>query len=103
MKSHDEFLKQMKLEAAPQDVSMPILEDLLSQGYDTARCRVNPSAIDTICLAGDGDVLPLADFIEGGREHNAPAFSARHVGCQCAWIITGPALPDVVVTAFGIQ
>ena len=111
MKSHDDFLQQIKLIgaqqdkliAAPQDVSMPILQDLLSQGYDTTRWVTDPGSTDSPCLMKDGDVLPLADFIAVGQQHQASFYQSTHVGCRCGVMISGPDLADVFVTAFGIQ
>ncbi len=87
--------------AAPQDISRPIFEDLLSRGYVDTQWETNPGATDGPCLVKNGDRLPLAELI-AGLVHDAPIYEKTHVGCKCQVIVSGPDLPDIVVNAFGI-
>lgn len=89
------------LAGAPQDVSLPILEDLLGQGYDNTRWVTNAGATDGPCLVKDGDTQDLTSFVSG-LLHAAPIFEKTHVGCKCHVIVSGPNLPDVEVSAFGM-
>jgi len=100
VESHERF--KQKVLGAPKDVSLPILQDLLNQGYDNTRWRTNAGATDGACIAKNGDEMPLADFISG-LMHEAPIFEKTHVGCHCGVEVTGPDLPMVFVTAFGIE
>ncbi len=90
------------LRGAPQDVSLPILEDLLSQGYADTTWETNAGAKDGPCISKDGDKQPLVDFV-AGLVHAAPFFEKTHVGCHCRAKISGPGLPDVWVSGFGID
>lgn len=103
--SHKRFTEL--LTAAPQDVSLPILKRLASQGYKMTRWATSSGAKDAECIAKDGDVLPLADFISG-LSHAAPFYEERggkgtHIGCHCTVVVSGPGKKDVIVSAFGIQ
>ncbi len=92
------------VEAAPQDVSLPILKKLSRKGYDTGTWRTSASATDGPCIAKDGDVEQLKMYFTGLR-HNAPIFEKTHVGCKCFIEVTSvkkPKLPPVMVSAFGI-
>jgi hypothetical protein len=90
------------LRGAPQDVSLPILEDLLSQGYVDTAWETNAAAKDGPCISKDGDKQPLVDFVSG-LVHAAPFFEKTHVGCQCRAKISGPGLLDVWVSGFGVD
>jgi hypothetical protein len=98
MLSHSQFAKSIT--AAPQDVSLPVFQELLGQGYDSVLWRTNPGATDGPCLVRNGDTFPLADFISG-LQYAAPIYEKTHVGCKCQMVVSGPGLPEVIVTAFG--
>lgn len=104
MDSHDHFLS---LFAAPQDVSLPVLEELLREGYTEGRWVKSPSATDDKCIFMDTQSWSLEEFLEGpggyGLQHAAPFYERTHVGCHCTLVVTGPGLPEVVVNAFGRQ
>jgi hypothetical protein len=99
MLTHEEFLEP-HIKAAPQDVSGPIFERLLSEGYTEAKWRTNPGAMDAICISKDNETMSLADFISN-TQYNAPIYSKTHVGCNCSIIVSGVDKPDVIVTALG--
>ncbi len=104
MKDHKDFVAELILEAAPQDVSTPILQKLLRQGYDLTTWRTSASAMDAPCISKDGDQLALRDFL-GGLRHNAPMFEKTHVGCRCIVEVTSTknrAKKMIRVSAFGI-
>ena len=97
--SHAEFRE--RLLATPKDISLPIFQELMGQGYTDYRVNCSPSATDTVCLVGGGETGTIADLLNT-TQYEAPCFSHRHVGCQCLWACTGPDLPEVMVGAFGI-
>jgi len=96
---HAQFLAH--LHGAPQDVCLPILEDLLNRGYDMTHWETNAAATDGPCLVKDGDLEGLSEFLARAT-HSAPIFSSTHVGCKCRIKVTGPGLSDVWVSANGI-
>lgn len=98
MKPHDDFRQQVT--AAPQDVSLPVLEELLADGYDTVGWHTNPGATDGPCISRDGERFALADFISG-LQHAAPIFEKTHVGCKCLITVSGPGKEDVNVDYTG--
>jgi hypothetical protein len=98
VESHAAFSNRVM--GAPKDVSLPILQELLSQGYDNTAWRTNAGAVDAPCISRNGDQQPLADFISN-LQYEAPIFEKTHVGCGCGVEVTGPDLPMVYVTAFG--
>jgi hypothetical protein len=98
METHDQFAGRVL--GAPKDVSLPILEGLLAEGYDQTRWRTSAGATDSPCLVKNGDVQDLPSFVQG-LMYEAPIFEKTHVGCKCGVEVTGPELPDVFVTAFG--
>ncbi len=100
METHEEFLSHVL--GAPQDVSLPILNDLLKKGYTTVTWHSNPGTTHAECLAKDGDSWPLKVFVSG-LHHQAPVFEKTHVGCKCSIEVSGPGKPPVVLTAFGVE
>jgi len=87
--------------SAPQDVSRPVLEDLLSRGYTDTKWVVSPGAVDAPCISRGGDTMPLAEFaVPPG--YDACFYSRTHVGCKCTVTVSGPGFPDLSVSAFGI-
>lgn len=100
MKNHNDFIASLKTEAAPQDVSLPVLEQLLGEGYDTCTWNTSPSATDGPCISMGGEVIPLADFI-ANLMYAAPLFEKTHVGCHCSVSVSGPGLDPREVSAFG--
>jgi hypothetical protein len=97
--TNDQFVRSLM--GAPQDVSLPILEDLLSKGYDLATWNTSASATDGPCISKNGDQMALSEFI-AGLVHAAPFYEKTHVGCTCSATVTGPDLPEIIVNAFGI-
>lgn len=100
MESHDQFANRVL--GASKDVSLPVLQDLLGQGYDMTDWATDAGAQDAACIAKNLEKKPLADFI-GETQYEAPIYSKTHVGCKCGVRVTGPELPEVFVTAFGVQ
>ena len=98
METHEEFTNRVL--GAPQDISLPILEQLLQEGYDAVKWHVNPGATDVPCVSMENKDFPLADFI-ANLAHAAPIFEKTHVGCKCSVEVTGPGKSPVHVTAFG--
>jgi len=100
--THEEFLKKLRLMAAPQDVSLPILEDLISQGYATCIWNTSASATDADCIERNGNQYTLEELTTG-LMHDAPIYEQTHVGCHCSLSCEGDGLEQVVVSAFGIE
>lgn len=100
MESHEQFAGRVL--GAPKDVSLPILNDLLGQGYTDTRWRTSASATDAPCISKNGDTQDLGSFVSG-LLYEAPIFEKTHVGCKCGVQVTGPDLPEVFVTAFGLE
>ncbi len=99
--SHEKFIAELK--AAPQDISLPVFQDLMAQGYVDYVWNVSPSATDAACLVKSGDRGTLIDLTQTNLQHNACIFGQTHPGCHCTVTVSGPGLPEVVVGAFGIQ
>jgi hypothetical protein len=97
--SHEQFLAG--LNAAPQDVSLPLLQGYVEQGYVDYVWNCSPSAVDAKCLSLDGERGAIADLLLV-LMHDAPIFEHSHVGCHCSITISGPDLPDIVIGAFGV-
>ena len=83
----------------PTDTSLPTLEILLNEGYDTVEWEASPTTIDAECLSLDGQKWPLEEFINN-TSYGAPIFSKSHVGCKCTISVTGPGLPDKKIMAY---
>jgi len=88
-----------------QDMSMPVLQDLLDQGYDQCIWRLST-------LHDEQDGYDICDELAGNEfsiealiseaDYEAPIFSKSHVGCACfleCYSTTDPALPPVNVSA----
>lgn len=102
MDSHEKFKQQILAgPAAPQDVSLPVLEDLFSQGYTNTTWHTNAAATDAECLNKDGEQQALGDFLTG-LMHAAPFYEKTHVGCRCTATIEGEDMIPVEVSAFGV-
>jgi hypothetical protein len=98
MKAHDDFIQSIV--AAPKDVSLPILEELLADGYSTVFWDAT-LASDWECQRMHGPYAGgLEDFISG-LQHAAPIFEKSHVGCKCVLTIGGDGKPDVHVDYTG--
>lgn len=64
-----------------QDVSLPVFEDLLEQGYDTATFVAHPNAC-SYCKKRNGMTWKLSQFISN-LQYDAPIFEkAAHVNAQ---------------------
>lgn len=98
MDSHSDFIN--KINAAPQDVSRPIFQDLIAKGYSDGAWRTSPSAVDAKCISLDGERFQLQDLVSNLR-HDASIFEKSHVGCHCAVECDGPE-GKKVVTAYGL-
>ena len=105
MLPHDQFAH--RITAAPQDVSLPVFEELQREGYDKVTWNTSPSAQDGPCISKNTDSWSMEEFLMGpngsGLQHAAPIYERTHVGCTCTVTVSGPNLPDVIVSAFGKQ
>lgn len=83
-----------------QDMTRPILEDLLNEGYTLVTWDSGNSR-HSICVDLDKQVWELDQFLRG-LEHDAPLFERSHPGdISCSLIVSGPGLPDVRVDSYG--
>lgn len=89
-----------KIDAVRQDISLPILEELLSEGYTNTKWNTNIGATDGPCISKNGDEMPLAEFI-ATTQYGAAIFSRTHPQCNCSITVSGPNLPDVEVNGYG--
>lgn len=83
-----------------QDMSRPVLEELLNSGYELVKWD---SGVTTHgrCLELNNQVWTLADFV-AGLEHDAPLFEKSHPGdISCTVIVTGENVPPVRVDSYG--
>ena len=71
--SHEEFLKELKILGAPQDISLPVFEDLIDQGYDAGVWNTSVSAVDGPCNDRDGEQVELTNLI-ANLQHEAPFY-----------------------------
>ena len=83
-----------------QDMSRPILEELLNRGYSVVQWNAGQSAHGT-CLELNNQQWTLEDFLSG-LVHDAPIFERSHPGDNnCSVIISGEGLPSIRVDSFG--
>lgn len=83
-----------------QDVSLPIFERLIQDGYTTCTWDAGNSR-HSACRELDRQVWDIHDFISG-LNHSAPIFEKSHPGdTQCKVIVSGQGLPDVIVDPLG--
>ena len=84
-----------------QDVSLPVFEDLLNQGYNMITL-VAWSGACNYCKQRNGKTMSLSNWLSQ-LQHEAPVFEAFHVNSQSelkVWDKTGQ-LPDVYVNYEG--
>jgi len=96
--------RNLQLEAQPgnrrQDLSRPILEDLLNAGYQNVTWDAGSSA-HSVCRELHNQAWSLEDFLTG-LLHDAPLFERSHPGdTSCQLIVTGPDVQDMFVDSFG--
>lgn len=84
-----------------QDLSRPILEDLLNQGYTTVTWNAGDSAHGQ-CRELNNQKWDLVSFLSG-LQHDAPIFERSHPGDKsCSLTVSGAGLPDVYVDSYGV-
>lgn len=83
-----------------QDLSRPVLEDLLQKGYQLVTWDSGNST-HSVCIDLDKQVWELEQFLQG-LQHDAPLFERSHPGdASCTLIVSGEGLPPVRVDSFG--
>lgn len=83
-----------------QDESRPVLESLLTEGYDTVLWDAGNS-VHSGCRELHNQQWTLEDFLSG-LMHDAPIFEKSHPGDQnCLLVVTGPDLPPITVDSYG--
>lgn len=73
-----------KINAANQDMSLSVLQELLDNGFDSVEW-VSEDGCNT-CSNLNGTKYSLADFISN-LQYAAPIFEHSHVNCKCYLII----------------
>lgn len=94
-------VKTKNTEWPHQDISLPVFEDLLEQGYNTVTL-VAWSGACADCKRKNGKTIPLASWLNQ-LQYEAPVFEAFHVNSYSelkVWDKTGK-LPDVYVNYEG--
>lgn len=83
-----------------QDMTRPILEELLNNGYTLVTWNSNNS-MHSKCQDLDKQVWDLADFLRT-TEYDAPLFCRSHPGdSSCTLLVSGDNLPIVSVDSYG--
>ncbi len=83
-----------------QDMSRPVLEDLLNQGYEVVEWDSGRS-VHSVCRELNHQQWSLQDFVSN-LNHDAPIFEKSHPGdANCRVMITGPGLTTVYVDSYG--
>lgn len=95
-----EYYERIYKEAVRQDQSLPVLQDLLSNGYDSVKW-ISSITLCQNCQNLNGTTWQLSDFISG-LSFNAPIFEKSHPNCQCSIEVTGPGKDLIVLDYRGI-
>lgn len=83
-----------------QDMTGPVLENLLSDGYSQVTWNSNGSR-HSECRNLNRQVWDLQDFLNT-TEYDAPLFSRSHPGdASCTLIVSGEGVPNVEVDSYG--
>jgi hypothetical protein len=83
-----------------QDMTRPILEDLINDGYQAVQWNSGNST-HSECLDLNHNQWPIKDFISG-LEHDAPMFEKSHPGCSsCSVTVSGEGKPPIELDSFG--
>lgn len=83
-----------------QDMTGPVLDRLLGEGYTQVRWNSNGSH-HSECVDLNRQVWDLQNFL-ATTEYDAPLFSRSHPGdASCTLTVSGPGLPDVEVDSYG--
>ncbi len=83
-----------------QDETKPVLEGLMSDGYDTVIWDASGS-MHGVCRELHNQQWSIDEFMSG-LEHDAPMFEKTHPGdTNCFLVVTGPDLPSVTVDSYG--
>ena len=83
-----------------QDMSRPVLEELLNSGYQTVKWDAGMST-HGLCLELNNQQWTLEDFLTG-LVHDAPIFEKSHPGdANCTLIVQGDTVSSVRVDSYG--
>ena len=83
-----------------QDLTRPILEDFINDGYQVVQWNSNNSTHST-CRDLNRQQWDINDFISG-LSHDAPMFEKSHPGCSsCSVTVSGEGLPPIELDSFG--
>lgn len=83
-----------------QDVTRPIIEDFINDGYQTVQWNSDGSRC-SLCRDLNRQQWEISDFISG-LSHDAPMFEKSHPGCSsCSVTISGDGVPPVELDSYG--
>ena len=85
----------LEVEAANQDQTLPVLQDLLKAGYTLVTWQSSRGVKD-VCRTLNRRRWNLKDFIRG-LSHDAPIFEKSHVNCRCSILVTGPKKEKIIL------
>jgi hypothetical protein len=87
---------ELQKEAAQEDLTRPVLENLLHQGYEIVKWDSGNSRCAT-CLELNNQQWNLTDFLSNLR-HDAPIAEKSHPNdANCKVIVSGPNVPTVAI------
>ncbi len=92
---------QIHKEEAFQDQSLPILQDLLANGYTVVKYISNTDACPK-CQDLNGVTWNLSDFI-ANLSHDAPIFEKSHVNDKCSIEVSGEGKEPILVDYRGVM
>lgn len=83
-----------------QDETRPVLEGLMSEGYNEVTWDASKS-MHGVCRELHNQKWTLDEFMSG-LEHDAPMFEKTHPGdTNCLLVVTGPEVEPVTVDSYG--
>lgn len=89
-----------KVALARTDMSLPILNDLASQGYTVVEWKTTSPIPCSICEDLARQQWDLISYL-ATVHHDAGIFSHSHVNCYCTLILRGPGVRDITVDSYG--
>ena len=86
-----------------QDESLPVLLDLLNEGYNVVTWKIHPNACNMCKAKGlNGRKMLLSDMVKG-LSFSAPIFERLHVNSKSSVIVSGQNKQNIEVNSEGIK
>lgn len=89
-----------KIAIARMDISLPLLNNLATDGYIVVEWQTTSPIPCSICEDLARQQWDLISYLSTVH-HDAGIFSHSHVNCYCTLILRGPGLPDRTVDSYG--